>query len=270
MSVDYRLIIKKLQQMETLFIAFSKATRMPYVECDEETFDDQVYLFAEEEDAKNWVKECEEKQIPLNIIKTEKEQMLMFYTSLYLIGVNRLGFHNGQGFIYLPLEQIVTIKRPEEGTDTIPQSNATLQLTMIYFLQELRRTEQSPKDPERTRRLQEMEQEMMANLIRSKYIMAIDISKVEEKFDPQKPDQNIQMLCMKNDKGEMMQPLFSDLWEFQKFSQNSPFKLRIVIVPFKGLLQSLIKESKGYVLNPAGVSLMLLRDKLEALSRQNE
>ena len=56
MSVDYRLMIKNLQEMETLFVAFSQTTRMPYVECDEETFDDQVYLFAEEEEAKSWAK----------------------------------------------------------------------------------------------------------------------------------------------------------------------------------------------------------------------
>ena len=73
---------------------------------------------------------------------------------------------------------------------------------------------------------------MMVNLVRSKYIMAIDISKVEGEFNPQKPGQNIQIPYLKNDKGEIMQPLFSDVWEFQKFSQNAASKLRIVMVPF--------------------------------------
>ena len=54
MAVDHGLIIKKLQGLETLYVSFSQATRMPYVECDPETFDDQVYLFAEEEGAKQW------------------------------------------------------------------------------------------------------------------------------------------------------------------------------------------------------------------------
>lgn len=270
MSVDHRLMVKKLQEMDTLFVAFSQTTRMPYVECDQETFDDQVYLFTEEEEAKNWVKEYGEKQIPLVVVKVNKEQILMFYTSLYLIGVNRLVFHNGAGFTYLPLELVVTIKQPQEEAGGIPRNNATLQLTMIYFLQELRRPGQSPQDEERRKRLQEMEQEMMVNLIRSRYIMAIDISKVEGEFDPKKPGQNIQIPYMKNDKGEIMQPLFSDVWEFQKFSQNTASKLRIVMVPFKGLLPSLVKEAKGYVLNPAGVGLMLLRDRLEVLSRQAE
>ena len=58
---------------------------------------------------------------------------------------------------------------------------------MIYFLQELRRPGQSVQDQDRRKRLQDMEQEMMVNLVRSKYIMAIDISKVEGEFNPQKP-----------------------------------------------------------------------------------
>ena len=50
-------------------------------------------------------------------VKVEKEQMLMFYTSLYLIGVNRLVFHNGAGFVFLPIEQVVTLKKPEKNME---------------------------------------------------------------------------------------------------------------------------------------------------------
>lgn len=270
MTADYRFMIKRLQGLETMFASFAQTTRMPYVECDEETFDDQVYVFAEEEEAKRWAREHEEKKIPLTTVKIEKEQMLMFYTSLYLIGVNRLAFHNGADFSYLPLEQVVTVRRPEGDKDGFPGSNATLQLTMIYFLQELRRPDQSPEDPERRRRLQEMEQEMMANLIRSRYVMAIDVSKVEGEFDPKKAGQNIQIPYVKNGDGEIFQPLFSDMWEFQKFSKNNASKFRVVMVPFNGLLPSLIKNARGYILNPGGVNLVLLRERLDAMGKQME
>ncbi len=270
MAVDYRLVIKELQGLENFYVFFAQTTRMPYVECDQETFDDQVYLFKEEEEAKKWAEEYKEKQIPLTTVKVGKEQMLMFYTSLYLVGVNRLVFRNGAGAAYLPIEQVVTMKKPE-GTDSgLPKENATLQLTMIYFLQELRRPGQKADDMERRKKLQEMEQEMIMNLIRSKYIMAVDISKVEGDFDPKKPGQNIQIPYLKNQQGEIMQPLFSDMWEFQKFSKNYASKLRLGTVPFKGLLSSLIKEARGYVLNPAGVNLAILREKLEVMTKQAE
>ena len=240
------------------------------MECDEETFDDQVYLFADEDDAKNWAREYGEKNIPLTTVKVGKDQMLMVYTSFHLMGVNRVVFHNGAGFSYLPLDQIVSLKHPEGAKDGFPGKNDTLQLTMIYFLQELRRPGQKADDMERRKKLQEMEQEMIMNLIRSKYIMAVDISKVEGDFDPKKPGQNIQIPYLKNQQGEIMQPLFSDMWEFQKFSKNYASKLRLGTVPFKGLLSSLIKEARGYVLNPAGVNLAILREKLEVMTKQAE
>ena len=196
--------------------------------------------------------------------------MLMFYTSLYLVGVNRLVFQGGAGTAYLPIEQVVTIKKPAGPDDGLPRENATLQLTMIYFLQELRRPGQSAEDIERRKKLQEMEQEMIMNLIRSRYIMAVDISKVEGEFDPKKPGQNIQIPYLKNQQGEIMQPLFSDVWEFQKFSKNYASKLRLGMVPFKGLLGALIKDARGYVLNPAGVNLAILREKLEVMTKQAE
>ena len=65
MSVDNRFMIKRLQGLEEMFVSFAQTTRMPFVECDEETFDDQVYLFADEDDAKNWAREYGEKNIPL-------------------------------------------------------------------------------------------------------------------------------------------------------------------------------------------------------------
>ncbi|MCI9148733.1 MAG: SseB family protein [Hungatella sp.] len=268
MAVDHRLMIKKLQGLETIYASFAQTTRMPYVECDQETFDDQAYVFADEEEAKKWAKEYQEKHIPLTTVKVDKEQMLMYYSSLYLIGVNRLVFHNGAGLSYLPLEQVVTVKRGEG--ENFPARNATLQLTMLYFLQELRRPVQSSEDVERRRNLQEMEQEMMANLVRSRYIMAVDISQVEGEFDPQKPGQNIRIPYVKNQEGEIFQPLFSDMWEFQKFSKNNNSKFRLVMVPFKGLLPSLVKDAKGYILNPAGVNLVLLRERLKAMEEQAE
>lgn len=268
MSVDNRFVIKRLQGLETMFVSFAQTTRMPFVECDEETFDDQVYVFADEEEAKNWAKECGERNFPLTTVRVDKEQMLMVYTSFHLMGANRVAFHNGAGFAYLPLDQIVALKEPEGAKGGFPGRNATLQLTMVYFLQELRRPNQDPEDPVRRKRLQEMEQEMMANLVRSQYIMAIDTSKVEGEFDPQKHSQNIQIPYVKNGDGEIYQPLFSDMWEFQKFNKNSGSKFRIVTVPFKGLLPSLIKDAKGYILNPAGVSLILLRERLKAMGEQ--
>ena len=49
MTVDNRFLIKKFEHFEHIFVLFSQTTRLPFIECDEETFDDQVYVFTDEE-----------------------------------------------------------------------------------------------------------------------------------------------------------------------------------------------------------------------------
>ena len=48
MTVDNSFTMKKFQSMEIIYVTFSQITKLPYVECDPETFDDQVYMFTEE------------------------------------------------------------------------------------------------------------------------------------------------------------------------------------------------------------------------------
>ena len=49
-------VIKKLQSGEHFFVPFSMSTRMPYVFCDPEDFDDQIIVFARDEDLKEYIK----------------------------------------------------------------------------------------------------------------------------------------------------------------------------------------------------------------------
>ena len=37
--------IKALKTNEALFVAYSRATNLPYVTCDEESFNDQAWIF---------------------------------------------------------------------------------------------------------------------------------------------------------------------------------------------------------------------------------
>ena len=59
----------------------SLCTKMPYVLCDEETFDDEVLLYYTEEDAQREGKKLIEQRIPIQIAKIEKKQLLGFLKS---------------------------------------------------------------------------------------------------------------------------------------------------------------------------------------------
>lgn len=268
MSTDNRLMIKNLQKLGQFFTVISRATNLPYAECDETTFDDQAFIFSREEDAAEFCGKLTENSYPSSVLKVEQAQMQGFYTGLYLTGINRAAFHNGAGFSYLPLESIVTIKKPAAGPKTPPVMNAALQLTGIYFLQELRRPGIDNKEPSRLAKLREMEQELTADLVRSRFILALDVTDVKGKLDLKKPDPNLKMPYLKNPSGDILQPVFSDLWEFEKFKGKSNRKLQLAAVPFQGLTSALIPNAKGYALNPSGFNLVLLKDKLELLAKR--
>ena len=109
MSTDNRLMIKNLQKLGQFFTVISRATNLPYAECDQTTFDDQAFIFSREEDAAGFCGKLTENSYPSSVLKVEQAQMQGFYTGLYLTGINRVAFHNGTGFSYLPLESIVTL-----------------------------------------------------------------------------------------------------------------------------------------------------------------
>ena len=50
MSVNKNEILVQLRQRENVYVMYSKCTRMPFVLCDPETYDDEVFIFFQEAD----------------------------------------------------------------------------------------------------------------------------------------------------------------------------------------------------------------------------
>lgn len=269
MTTDNRLMIKNLHKLEHFYILTSKATTFPFAECDEKTFDDQVAVFESEQDAKKYAARLEAEHYPTQVSDITRAKMPAFYTALHLTGINRIAFHNGSGFCYLDLDSVVTIQKPEQKDTQLPVMNDTLQLTALYFLQELRRPGQDNSAPERAAKLQELEQELIANLLRSKFLLAIDVTDVKGNFDLNQPNPDLKVPYLKNPAGDVIQPIFSDLWEFEKFRSKNPRKLQALCVPFQRLVPPLIQNAKGFALNPAGFNLMLPLDRVEILVKQS-
>ena len=77
-----------LQSLRTpgeLYVIMSGATKLPFVVCNPETFDDEILLYHREEDAKNKAKELTEAHYLAGVAKLVDDQLLAFYTSLYLM-----------------------------------------------------------------------------------------------------------------------------------------------------------------------------------------
>ena len=210
--MDKQQVLNQLRNAKEIYVIMSLCTKMPYVVCDKETFDDEVLLYFKEEDIRREGKRLIEEKIPVQIAKVDANQMLHFYGNLYTMGVN-----------CLMVDQYM--------------ESASLHLTALYFMQELRR-QKFEKMPDE---LKEMQEEILADFTRGTYITAFQ------------EGAGVPLLKQKN--GDAYQPIFTDIIEFGKFNSKNQFKA--IAVTADKIPSILVKEAKGVVVNPFGVNLQM-------------
>ena len=49
MENEFQIQVKKLQKLETTYVIFGQGTKMPFLICDEESFNDQIWVFTTED-----------------------------------------------------------------------------------------------------------------------------------------------------------------------------------------------------------------------------
>lgn len=238
-QADMQAVIGRLRETTALYVVVSACTKLPYVVCDPETFDDEVLVFFSQEDAEARAKSLAGEKIPVSVVKLENRQLLLFYTNLYTMGVNALLVTISEKEEIIQLEDFVR----RRGDETDPEGkvwveNPALQLTAIYYMQEARRQ----PGPEMQPKLLELQEEIEMHFRKGNYILAI-----------QKEGNGIPLMKMKN--GDVYQAAFTDVLEFQKFNRED--KLRPVIVAADKISQVLAPEAVGVILNPMGINLPL-------------
>lgn len=252
-------LLRKLQTMNEIYAAYSGVTNLPFVICDPITFNDQVWIFSNEAEIQEFAKEYTAQGILLTAVKYNNQQLLNFYVGLYAIGVNAVMLVESGKKTEIELEKIVT--RPDYSSlpkEKVPVTNPQLQLTGLYFMQEFRRQADNGKKEN----LQELEEEMAVNLVRSKFIVAVQVDENNEKNDGSK----IQVPFVKNKNDEVFQPVFTDPGEFNKFNRENKFKG--VVISYDKLTTILLKNSKGIVVNPMGFNLIVLAEQIGQLKER--
>ena len=222
-----------------LYVIMSGATRLPFVFCDEETFDDEIFLYYRADDAKEKAKELQGKRYASAVVQLEDKQLLAFYTSLYTMGVNCLAVNSGTDTeISIQLSDLVIRRKPEELPEgKRPVENPALHLTAIYFMQEMRRQ----AEPQPTEELNKRKEELLAHYGKGTFVAAV-------RGDGQVP-------ILKQKDGSIYQPLFTDMLEFQKFARGE--KMKMAVIPAAKIPEILVGEAKGVVINPFGVNVQL-------------
>ena len=235
--------IIKLQKAEEIFAIMSLCTRMPYIECDGETYDDQIFVYYKEENAVKALQALLDKKIPVTLAKVSKQQTLAFFTHLFSLGVNCVVIDRGvTGSIAVQLQELITRQNPNTVQDgKMIVENPELHLTAAYYMQELKRM----APPEEKEGLAELHEEMINHFQKGRYII---VGWKENKGIPLLKDKN----------GNLFQPIFTDTFEFQKFaSVHKDEELKVGIVEAGKLKEILAPNAKGIALNPMGVNVQL-------------
>ena len=244
-------VLQKLQKMEAFYVLFSRGTNNPFIICDPDTYNDQVWIFEENKDLEEMAKPLIENKNALAAIKVENKSFLHFFTTLISIGVNAVLFVENERKTELDLEEI--IRKPDYSNlpeKERPLLNPQMQISAIYFMQELRRGVKMEEKPT----LKELEEEMAANLVKSKFLLAVEAGQEGEQM---------QVPYIKDKEGNVFQPVFTDPGEFSKF--NGKKKFRAVMVDFKNMKKVVIPDAVGIVVNPQGFNLIVRKDKFDSL-----
>lgn len=232
-------LLERLRTAPELFSLMSVCTKEPYVVCDGETYDDEVFLFFDVEEAKKEGERLLAEKIPVNVLKLENNQMLSFYTGLYTMGINALSVMEGGKRTLVQLTDFVRRRKNED----IPEGkvwveNPALHLTALYFIQEARRR----PIQEMTEETKGMQEELLAHFSKGRYIFPI-----------RKDGKGVPLAKLPN--GDVYQPIFTDILEFQKFNRED--QLKAVVVDAPKIPQVLAAEAKGVILNITGINLPL-------------
>lgn len=256
---------RSIPGLEKIFIIYSRLTHLPYVECNEETFDDESFIYTEEEDAVEKAKALTEEKKAAVALKVENKDLLQTLSGFFTYGINMLVFRTDGEEYRFQLTEL--IKRPdfakipkEKHPMGIPEpiENPQLQLSMMYFLQELRRgvvkTDQE--------NMEELKEEMAVNLQRAHFLMPVQEAEKDGK-------KMLQLMMMKLKDGTVMLPIFSDGLEFLHFRGRQETKL--VLTDLEKIdKMTLPTEARGIILNPAGAGLVLTKEYVAGLAGANK
>ena len=257
MAVDNKFLIRKIKGLAKAYVMFSRVTRHPFAVCDEETFDDQLWLFSTEESVKDTAQKFLEKGYPIYGVTFEKDRLGIFFAEAHA-----LGFMDGDRKSCVGLVEII----PEPDFSKLPVErrpvlNPALQLSSLYFMQELSR--QIPAE-EKTN-LQELEEELAANLSKSRLMIPVVGKKLFKPGDKLEKG-SFDLTFVKDKEGVMFLPVFSDVLEFNLFNDKKQFQgVVMTIDQLRPLVQG---KCEGMIVNPRSMALKLTPKMIDGILKR--
>ena len=254
--------LKTIPGLKKISPIFSQATRMPMVFCHEETMDDYIYVYLDDQEALEKAKALNAEKMPAFVVNCKEKEVLPFLAELRLTGVNAICFvtskeQGGEEFLVQIGE---FLKLPDWNSlpaEKRPLENMSLHLSMLYFLLEVRK----PVEMSEKKNLAELEEETSANITRARFMLPVK----EGEEGENKGKKGVMLL--KNDKDEVLIPLFTDAGEMRKFMKGKPCP--VAVVDFRAVTDMVMKgNGAGIVINPSSSNVALNKQGVASLVKR--
>ncbi|MCD7863753.1 MAG: SseB family protein [Lachnospiraceae bacterium] len=252
--MNRRDFIRNIPKLKEIYVIHSANTKLPFVFCHQETMDDYVILYTQEEPAREKAKELIAFKKPATVVRCKEKEIAQIFSSLKVLGINAVEFigrEAGEDYLVQTSEFLRWKDFSDKPEAQRPVENPGLQLSLLYFLQEYRREADAPDRGD----IQGLSEEVYVNLTRSRFMLA-----AQPIEDGERKGQSALML-LKNKEGAAYLPLFTDLFELKRFAKDQLPK-QIVGADFQRVVSILNQgEAAGVILNPSSANYPISVDK---------
>ena len=127
--MERREVLASIPKAVNLYLIQSDFTRLPFVYCDDESFDDVAFLFDVKENAEKKSAELAANKQKNTVLELNQEGILRAFTHMAIAGVNAVKYnYQGNEFI-IQLDEIVKLSDFSElPPEKRPVENRSLQL----------------------------------------------------------------------------------------------------------------------------------------------
>lgn len=257
-------IMMDLVKGDSFLVLASKITKHPFIVWDKDNFEDQIYVFTNEEAFKEKEKIFRKDKYAMLGIKVEQKSMRQFFIDLYSYGVSQIVVCTDKEEYAVKTENVI----PKPDFSKLPENqqpllNPALQISVLYFMQEF--TRDIPMEEKEN--LKELEEEMAVNIARAKYLLPVRMKmEVPEDWDGKLEDGTFDIPYLANKEGEFYLPIFGDVVEFNKF--NVQAELKATLIPIEQVQKMMTGKCQGAVLNPASMGFKLIPQTLDNILKK--
>lgn len=244
-------------------VIYAQTTRMPMVFCMDDTMDDYICIYLDETEALEKARILNEENHPAFVVNYKEKEVFPFFAELRLTGVNAIRFirakaDGGEEFLVQLTDFLVFPDMQSIPEEKRLIENPTLQLSMLYFMQEIRRS----GNPSEKHNLAELEEEASANLAKSKFLIPGQDVKDEKTGQTKRA-----VMLLKNNKDDVFIPLFTDGAELRKFAKEN--KIAVSACEFKTVADMLKNgNATGIAINPASMNVILNKKGVASLEKR--